>query len=151
MTGSMTTTATAAMPSAIDVYALGRDPGESARLQRQSEELQPDSAALLDRVGLRPGQAAIDLGCGPRGIVDLLADRAAPGGRVAGLDADPAHAAMAAGFAAARGLSGVEIITADARCTGLPAGSFDLAHARTLLVNVPEPGEVAAEMVRLCG
>ena len=99
MTESMTTTATA-MPSAIDVYALGRDPGESARLQRQSEELRPDSAALLDRTGLGPGQAAIDLGCGPRGILDLLAERAAPGGRVAGLDADPAHAAMAAAFAA---------------------------------------------------
>ena len=42
----------AAMPSATDVvYALGRDPGESARLHRQSEQLQPDSAALLDRVG----------------------------------------------------------------------------------------------------
>ena len=43
-------------------------------------------------------------------------------------DADPAHAAMAAGFAASRGLSGVEIITGDARCTGLPPGSFDLVR-----------------------
>ncbi len=64
-----------AQPSATDVYALGRDPGETARLQRQSEELGPDSAALLDRAGLRPGQDAIDLGCGPRGILDLLAER----------------------------------------------------------------------------
>jgi hypothetical protein len=56
-----------AQPSATYVYALGRDPGETARLQRQSEELRPDSAALLDRVGLRPGQDPIDLGCGPRG------------------------------------------------------------------------------------
>lgn len=44
---------------------------------------------------------------------------------------------MAAEFAAARGLAGVEVITADARHTGLPAGSFDLGHARTLLINVP--------------
>ena len=131
------------------VYALGSSPGESARLQRQAEELAADSAALLDRVGLRPGQAAIDLGCGPRGILDLLAWRVAPAGRVVGLDADRAHAAMAAGFAARRGLSGVETITADARATGLPTGSFDLAHARTLLVNVPDPASVAAEMTRL--
>ena len=131
------------------VYMLGSSPGESARLQRQAEELAADSAALLDRVGLRPGQVAIDLGCGPRGIVDLLARRVAPAGRVVGLDADPAHAAMAAGFAARQGLSGVEIITADARSTGLPAGSFDLVHARTLLVNLPDPASVAAEMMRL--
>jgi SAM-dependent methyltransferase len=130
-------------------YALGSSPGESARLQRQAEELAADSAALLDRAGLRPGQAAIDLGCGPRGILDLLAGRVAPAGRVVGLDADPAHAAMAAGFTARRRLSGVEIITADARATGLPACSFDLVHARTLLVNLPDPASVAAEMMRL--
>ena len=56
---------------------------------------------------------------------------------------------MAAEFAAGHGLSDVEIITADARRTGLPAGSFDLVHARTLLVNLPDPADVAAEMMRL--
>lgn len=131
------------------VYPLGSSRGESARLQRQAEELAADSAALLDRVGLRPGQSAIDLGCGPRGILDMLAERVSPGGWVVGLDADPAHAAMAAEFAAARRLSGVEIITADARSTGLPPGSFDLVHARTLLVNLPDPAGAVAEMTRL--
>ena len=33
------------------VYALGSSSGESARLQRQAEELAPDSAVLLDSVG----------------------------------------------------------------------------------------------------
>ena len=136
-------------PDASTVYPLGSSPGESARLRRQAEELAADSAALLDRVGLRPGQSAIDLGCGPRGILDMLAERVAPGGRVVGLDADPAHTAMAADFAAARGLVGVQIITADARSTGLPAGAFDLVHARTLFINVPEPAGLAAEMARL--
>jgi ubiquinone/menaquinone biosynthesis C-methylase UbiE len=131
------------------LYALGSSTDESARLQRQAEELAADSATLLDRVGLRPGQKAIDLGCGPRGILDMLAERVSPSGRVVGLDADPAHTAMAAKFAAGRGLSGVEIMTADARSTGLPPGSFDLVHARTLLINLPEPAEVANEMVRL--
>lgn len=139
----------AAAPSATDVYALGRDPGESARLQRQSEELRPDSAALLDRAGVGPGQDAIDLGCGPRGILDLLAERVSPGGRVVGLDADPGHVAMARQHAAQQGLGSVQIVAGDARHTGLPPGSFDLVHARTLLVTVPEPAEVLAEMVRL--
>jgi SAM-dependent methyltransferase len=40
-------------------------------------------------------------------------------------------------------------VAADARRTGLPSSSFDLVHARTLLVTVPEPAEVVAEMVRL--
>ncbi len=131
------------------VYPLGSSAGESARLRRQADELAPDSAALLDRVGLRPGQSAIDLGCGPRGILDLLAGRTSPGGRVVGLDADPAHTAMAAGFVADHRLGDVQIVTADARHTGLPPDSFDLVHARTLLVNVSEPAVVVAEMVRL--
>jgi len=149
MPGSVTRTAAAVEPAAVDVYALGRDPGESARLQRQSEELRPDSAALLDRVGIGPGQDAIDLGCGPSGILELLAGRVGSGGRVVGLDADPVHVAMARELVRQRGLGNVDIVAADARRTGLPCGSFDLVHARTLLVTVPDPAAVVAEMVRL--
>jgi ubiquinone/menaquinone biosynthesis C-methylase UbiE len=133
----------------VDVYALGIDPDESARLRRQSEELRPESAALLDRIGLEPGQCAIDLGCGPSGILDLLSAAVAPGGRVVGLDADPAHVTLATQYAADRGLANVEVMSGDARHTGLPGGSFDLVHARTLLVTIPEPAEVVNEMVRL--
>lgn len=149
MPKSTTTTAVTAAPSATDIYALGRDPAESARLRRQSDELRVDSAALLDRVGLGPGQSAIDIGCGPSGILELLAERVSSGGRVVGLDADPAHAAMARQFATKRQLPGVEIVQADARRTGLPSSSFDLVHARTVLITVPEPAEVLAEMTRL--
>jgi ubiquinone/menaquinone biosynthesis C-methylase UbiE len=136
-------------PNAVDVYALGIDPDESARLRRQSEELRPESVALLDRIGLEPGQCAIDLGCGPSGILDLLSAAVAPGGRVVGLDADPAHVALAIQYAADRGLANVEVMSGDARHTGLPGGTFDLVHARTLLVTIPEPAEVVTEMVRL--
>jgi SAM-dependent methyltransferase len=139
----------ARMPAAAEVYTLGRNPDESARLQRQSDELRPESAALLSRIALRPGQAAIDLGCGPSGILDLLAAAVAPGGQVVGVDSDPAHVALARQFASARGLANVEVIPGDARHTGLPSGTFDLVHARTLLVNIPAPAEVVAEMVRL--
>ena len=55
------------------VYALGHNPGESARLQRQADELAPESTVVLERTGLALGQSALDLGCGPRGVLDLLA------------------------------------------------------------------------------
>ena len=136
-------------PDANAVYSLGSSEGERARLERQADELLPDSAALLDRVGLRPGQSAIDLGCGPRGVLDLLAERVSPGGRVVGMDADPACVAMASEFAAERGLGAVDVLAGDARHTGLPSSTFDVAHTRTLLVTIPEPADVVAEMVRL--
>ena len=148
------TTARTGAPArdAAGVYALGADTDETARLQRQSDELQPEARALLARLGelgLRPGQAALDLGCGPRGILDLLAEAVGPGGRVVGLDADPAHVTAARQFAFSQGLANVEVLAGDARHTGLPAASFDLVHTRTLLVTIPEPAEVVAEMARL--
>jgi ubiquinone/menaquinone biosynthesis C-methylase UbiE len=139
----------AADPPATAVYALGRDPAESARLRRQSDELRAESAALLDRVAIEPGQKVLDLGCGPRGVIELLHERVTATGSVVGLDADPAHVAMASELARQRGFDNVRIVAADARHTGLPSGSFDLVHARTLLVTVPEPAAVVAEMTRL--
>jgi ubiquinone/menaquinone biosynthesis C-methylase UbiE len=131
------------------VYALGSSAGESSRLQRQAEELLAADTALLDRTPLGPGDVAIDLGRGPIGILDLLSDRVGPSGRVVGVDADSTHVAMATELMATRKLGNVEVLQADARNTGLPSSSFDVVHARTLLINVPEPAEVVAEMVRL--
>jgi precorrin-6B methylase 2 len=120
------------------VYALRSSEAETDQLRRQAEELGADSAALLDRVGLGPGQRCIDLGCGPRGVLDLMAGRVAPGGTVVGVDANPNHVTAARKFIAARGLAGVDVVAADARDTGLPAGSFDVVHARTLLITIPD-------------
>jgi hypothetical protein len=93
--------APAAQSPATAIYSLGRDREESARLRQQSAEMRPYSARLLDRTGLAGGQSAIDLGCGPSGIIDLLAERVASGGRVTGLD--PVHVTMARQFAAEHG------------------------------------------------
>ena len=131
------------------VYSLGHNPSESSRLQRQADELFPQSTALVDRTALGPGGTCIDVGCGPRGILDLLAERVGPEGSVVGVDADPKHVAMAAQMAADRNLDWVSIVHADARSTGLPSSSFDVVHGRTILITVPEPLELVVEMTRL--
>jgi SAM-dependent methyltransferase len=136
-------------PDANAVYAVGANAGESARLLRQADELLPLSQELLELVGLRVGDAVVDLGCGPRGCLELLAGWVTPAGRVVGVEANPAHVAMAAEFAARRGLSHVEIMRGDARHTRLPSASFNGVHARNLLVSVPDPAEVVGEMARL--
>jgi trans-aconitate methyltransferase len=59
-------------------YALGRDTAEAERLRRQTIELESLAAELLDRVGAAEGQSAIDVGCGPGGILELLAERVGP-------------------------------------------------------------------------
>jgi ubiquinone/menaquinone biosynthesis C-methylase UbiE len=129
-------------------YTLGTDPDERERLKRQSDELRPYARALLGQVDLLPGHRALDLGCGPCGVLDLLADRVGPSGRVVGLEANAAHVALASDFVDERQLSNVTVVKGDARRSGLPPDSFDLVHARLLLVNIPEPSQVVAEMVR---
>jgi SAM-dependent methyltransferase len=131
------------------VYSLGSSPAERDRLRRQSGELRDHSLLLLNRTGVAAGQRAIDLGCGPSGILDLLADRVGPTGHVVGLDFDPANVALARQFVADRGLANVEVIEGDAHQTGLPSDSYDLVHTRTLLINIPDPATVVTEMARL--
>lgn len=136
-------------PHSSPVYALGSDLEERQRLQRQADELRAFSFELLDHTRLGVGDSAIDLGCGPRGILDLLAARVGPAGRVVGLDFDATSVALAQAYALEHGLPNVEVIKGDAGNTGLPDSSFDAVHARTLLINVPDPAAVVKEMVRL--
>jgi SAM-dependent methyltransferase len=130
-------------------YTLGTNPGERARLQRQADDLACHTLALLDHAGLGLGGRALELGCGPAGSIELLAERVGPSGTVTAVDIDPAHISLARRLVADRGLHNVEVVQSDARATGLPSGSFDLVHARLLLVNIPSPEQVVAEMVRV--
>jgi SAM-dependent methyltransferase len=131
------------------VYSLGSSPSERDRLRRQSAELRAQSELLLDRIGVGPGSRVLDLGCGPSGVLELLSGRVGPAGTVVGLDFDPANVSLAREFAAEHRLANVEVIQGDALRTALPSASFDLVHARTLLINVPDPAAVLTEMVRL--
>lgn len=130
-------------------YLLGYSDREAVRLEQQAQDLARDTGWLLDQIGVGPGDRVLDLGCGPRGSLELLADRVGPSGAVVGLEKDPQTAALARAFVRERGLAGVEIIEGDARATSLPRASFDVVHARLVLVNVPEPEEIVREMVAL--
>lgn len=130
-------------------YSLGVDDAERARLLAQCAMHAAEAALLLDRIGVGPGAHVLDLGCGPLGVLDLLAERVGGGGRVVGVDREERYLAMARSELDARGLADVELAAGDATGTGLAAGSFDLVHERLVLNNVPDPGAVVAEMVRL--
>jgi len=79
----------------------------------------------------------------------VLADQVGPTGTVVGLERDPRLVALARVFVSERGFTNVEVIQGDARAPGLPRASFDLVHERLVLVNVPEPQQILAEMVAL--
>lgn len=132
-----------------DPYFLGYRSAEQDRLRRQAEELAGEARWLLDQCRLATGARAIDVGCGPQGILDLLAERVGPKGSVVGLERGEEAVGLARAFVAERQLANAEVVQGDAKATGFPRGSFDLAHARLVLVNVPEPEQVIAELVAL--
>lgn len=132
-----------------DHYLLGRGEAEEARLKRQIADLAPDSDAQLEKIGIKSGERLVDLGCGPGGVLHLLAKRVGPTGAVLGIERSSHFANLARRFVAELALPQVEIREGDAYDTGLPRASFDGAHMRLVLVNVPEPERIVREMVSL--
>jgi ubiquinone/menaquinone biosynthesis C-methylase UbiE len=134
--------------SASGRYLLGDSPAEIRHLVEQAEVYAKEATELFDLIGLGAGSAAIDVGCGVLGVTHLLAERVGANGRVVGLDREAKMVDSGRRFAEQHGLA-VEFIEADATATGLPDYSFDLVHARTLLLNVQNPSEILVEMVRI--
>jgi SAM-dependent methyltransferase len=68
---------------------------------------------------------------------------------VIGIERDRQSVAIAKRFVVDRALKNVSVLEGDATATGLPGDSFDLVHARLVLVNVPNVQAVVREMIRL--
>jgi ubiquinone/menaquinone biosynthesis C-methylase UbiE len=81
--------------------------------------------------------------------LSLLSKRVRPTGSVLGIERSPHFACLARRYVAEHALSQVEVREGDAYDTGLPRASFDGAHMRLVLVNVPEPERIVREMVSL--
>ena len=50
---------------------------------------------MLDRITIKPGFRAVDVGCGPIGIMNLLSERVGPDGAVVGVEREPRFVDMA--------------------------------------------------------
>ncbi len=123
-------------------------PKEKERLQLQARLWQPKMELLLDEIGIQPGWHCLDVGCGAMGILGPLSRRVGSGGKVVGIDKDPALLAAARAYVTDEGLTNVEIVAADARNTELPHGSFDFVHARFILV-FGQAEQILKEMLAL--
>jgi SAM-dependent methyltransferase len=134
---------------ARDQYFLGHSSKEQRRLQQQAHELASDSIRLFDSVGLSAGARVVEIGCGPQGCLEILAARVGGTGSVVGVEMSEEAVALARTFVSERRLGNVEVRVGDAKMTGLPRSTFDLATARLVLVNVPEPEAIVAEMTAL--
>jgi SAM-dependent methyltransferase len=100
--------------------------------------------AFLTRVGLRPGWACLDVGCGDGQVTVELARAVGPRGRAVGLDTDT-DALDIARQAAER--AGVEATFACADAATLfERDAFDLAYARLVLSHLVDPAAALRAM-----
>jgi ubiquinone/menaquinone biosynthesis C-methylase UbiE len=132
-----------------DQYFLGHSSVEQKRLQQQAWELAEESAGLFDQIGLALGSRVVEIGCGPQGCLELLSSRVGSTGSVVGVELSAHAVQLAREFLSERRINNVEVRQGHAAATGLPREHFDLATARLVLVNIPEPEKIVAEMVAL--
>lgn len=100
--------------------------------------------ALLRALPLAPGQAWLDVACGPGIVSRALAGRV---GAVVGVDLTPAMVAKATAEAA--GLPGLRFVEGDAAALPFPEAAFDGAVTRFSLHHIPAPARVVREMARV--
>src|SRR5215470_16440369 len=139
------------MSSPTVPYVLGGTQTEQQRLTAQAEGLEAPARWMLDRIGLKPGLRAVDVGCGPIGIMNLLSERVGADGIVIGVEREPRFFDMACAEHGKRGLSNVRLVNADALKTGLDKNSYDFVHERLVLINIPPVAQQAVlkEMLSL--
>jgi SAM-dependent methyltransferase len=104
-----------------------------------------DNSAAYLSTHLAPGQALLDVGCGPGTITVEFADRLAPG-RVVGLDASADIVAKASSDFTR---SNLEFVTGDAYALPFDDDTFDVVHAHQTLQHVADPVAVLREMRRV--
>ena len=109
-----------------------------------------DLYKAVDGLRLRPGQTVLDAPCGNGFYARRLADRVAPGGRVAVFDASPAYLelAVAATSAAPDGVR-VEAVLGDVYRMPFADGSFDFVWCAQSLISLTDPVGVLTEFARV--
>ena len=85
-----------------DEYLLGYRRAEQERLQEQARQLADESSWLFDQFAIASGARVVEIGCGPHGCLDLLAQRVGPSGNVIGVERSDDAVQMARAMVANR-------------------------------------------------
>lgn len=102
--------------------------------------LDPHTTDILNGIGVQPGWQVLEIGPGAGSITTLLAGRVAPDGLVTAVDIAPQHVPTH---------PLIDVVTGDIRTVDLPAGEYDLIHARLVLMHLPERADLIKHLAGL--
>jgi ubiquinone/menaquinone biosynthesis C-methylase UbiE len=117
-------------------------------LGRLADRLAAVRRTDFDRIGIAPGAAVLDVGCGAGEVCVELAHRVGPRGRVCGVDLSAAMVEAAAAAARAAGVT-VEHRVAGIHALPYPDGSFDVVRAERVFQHIEDPARALVEMMRV--
>ena len=111
----------------------------------------PFVEAVIARVGIRPGDAVLDLACGTGLVTRRAAMQAGAEGRVVGLDLNPGMLAVARSLGDPTGASVAPIEWREGSALALPCadGEFDVVLCQQGIQFFPDLGLAASEMARV--
>ncbi len=105
--------------------------------------------AVLDRIGIQPGERVLELGPGPGAFTVEAAQRAQPGGTLVAVDIQPEMIAAVVKRVEQAGLTNVETHVASAYDLPLEDASVDRAFLVTVLPEIPDQRRALAELYRV--
>ncbi len=115
--------------------------------------MEPALRPAIASLALPVGSHGLDAGCGPGGVLPLLAETIGPAGRLTGLDLSPPHLAAAGQQLEAHGLQArVALVEADLRQPlRFPDHTFDWAWSANVLwpFYFDNPFQALGELVRV--
>ena len=122
-------------------YILDGSDEDLRRLMSLSESFAEHARRAFRRVGVGPGWTVVDCGCGPIGVLSLLAEMVGPTGRVVGVDFSEPSIQRARSVVAALGLANVDLFAGDIHelDAATLGGPFDLAFTRAFLMHQAAP------------
>jgi ubiquinone/menaquinone biosynthesis C-methylase UbiE len=116
-------------------------PEASMRFSALSEIYDPPTIRHIQALGVRAGWSCLEVGGGGGSIARWLSQKVGDTGRVLVTDIDTRF------LDSLHDLSNVEVLKHDITKDELPTSRFDLAHARLVLIHLPEREKALARLV----
>lgn len=128
-----------------------KDPDFFVRFMDEAQKpaaIQVSKRLMLERIALAPGEAVLEVGCGPGTDVFDMVELVGPAGRLVGLDASEVMIAEARRRAKERHVP-ITFEVGEVQALPFPDGTFDVCRAERLLEHLPDAGRALGEMVRV--
>ena len=121
------------------VFQRVEDQRELERLRMIERVSDPASRRRLLAIGLQAGWRCLEVGPGAGSIMTWMGEAVGPTGQVVAVDLNPK-------FLSEAERPNVSVVRADIRTTQLPRQSFDVVHARYVLIHLPDYEEALTKM-----